>query len=245
MARLTTFVWVIAFGVLMAFHAEAEDRVASIGESPFSAQVDATGVHGRLVDIVRALDRATHSSTKIIVLPFARSLKETAAGHADFHIPLIQDESSPAPEGLVYVTEVNFGYIPFVIYSRKMAPLDAKTVANAKNINIEPGHESFFPFPVKATYCVPCSLDKVLLGRTDALIVPGDIVDPLLDKPKYKGIHRALFKMYPVRALVPAKADSAATRRYLIEGVRHIQETGEMWKILGHDMRNPYSDWQP
>jgi hypothetical protein len=245
MARLTLIVWVLAFGLFMAFHARAEDRVASIGESPFSAQVDATGVHGRQVDLVRALDRATHSSTKIIVLPFARSLKETAAGHADFHIPLIQDENSPAPEGLVYVTEVNFGYIPFVIYSRKIAPLDAKTVANAKNIDIEPGHESFFPFPVRVTYCVPCSLDKVLLGRTDALIVPGDIVDSLLHKPKYKGIHRALFKMYPVRALVPANADTAATRRYLIEGAKRLQETGEMWKILGHDMRNPYSDWQP
>jgi len=244
MARLTMIVWILAAG-FMAFHAEAEDRVASIGESPFSAEADTTGVHGRLVDIVRALDRATHSSTKIIVQPFARSLKETAAGHADFHIPLIQDKDSPAPEGLVYVTEVDFGNIPFVIYSRKLAPLNAKTVASAKNIEIEPGHESFFRFPVKGTHCVPCSLDKVLLGRTDALIVPAEIVDPLLSKPKYKGIHRALFKMYPVRALVPANTDSAATRRYLIEGERHIRETGEIWKILGRNMSNPYSDWQP
>jgi hypothetical protein len=236
---------VFVVGILMAFHAEAEDRIASIGESPFSAQADATGVHGRQVDLVRALDRATHSATKIVVQPFARSLKETAAGHADFHIPLIQDQDSSAPDGLVYVTEVNFGNIPFVIYSRKIAPLDAKTVAGAKNIEIEPGHESFFKFPVKGTHCVPCSLDKVLLGRTDALIVAADIVDPLLAKPKYKGIHRALFKMYPVRALVPANADSAATRRYLIEGAKHIQETGEMWEILGHDMSASYSDWQP
>jgi len=245
MARLTLIVWVLVIGIFTAFHAAAEDRVASIGESPFSAQADATGVHGRQVDLVRALDRATHSSTKIIVQPFARSLKETAAGHADFHIPLIQDKDSPAPEGLVYVTEVNFGNIPFVIYSRKLAPLDAKTVAGAKYIEIEPGHESFFPFPVEVTHCVPCSLNKVLLGRTDALIVAADIVDPLLGKPKYKGIHRALFKMYPVRALVPANADSAATRRYLIEGAKHIQETGEMWDILGHNMLTPYSDWQP
>jgi polar amino acid transport system substrate-binding protein len=245
MARLSMIVWVLVVGVFMACHAEAEDRVASIGESPFSAQVDATGVHGRQVEIVRALDRATHSSTKIIVQPFARSLKETATGHADFHIPLIQNGNSSAPEGLVYVTEVNFGHIPFVIYSRKVAPLDAKTVAGAKNIEIEPGHESFFPFPVKVTHCVPCSLDKVLLGRADALIVAADIVDPLLAQPKYKGIHRALFKMYPVRALVPANADSTATRRYLIEGAKRIQETGEMWKILGHDMSTPYTDWQP
>jgi hypothetical protein len=245
MARQSMIAGVLVAGIFMAFHAAAEDRVASIGESPFSAQVDATGVHGRQVDIVRALDRATHSSTKIIVQPFARSLKETAAGRADFHMPLIQDIGSPAPEGLVYVTEVNFGYIPFVIYSRKVAPLDAKTVSSAKNVEIEPGHESFFTFPVKGTPCVPCSLDKVLLGRADALIVAADIIDPLLAQPKYKGIHRALFKTYPVRALVPANADSAATRRYLIDGAKRIQETGEMWKILGHDMSNPYSDWQP
>jgi hypothetical protein len=245
MARLTMIMWILAAGGFMAFHVEAEDRIASIGESPFSAEADATGIHGRLVNIIRALDRATHSSTKIIVQPFARSLKETSAGHADFHIPLIQDKDSPAPKGLVYVKEVDFGYIPFVIYSRKVAPLDAKTVAGAKRIDIEPGHESFFSFPVKGTYCVPCSLDKVLLGRADALIVAADIVDPLLSKPKYKGIHRALFKMYPVRALVPANTDSAATRRYLIEGEKHIRKTGEIWKILGRNMSNPYSDWQP
>ena len=45
-----------------------------------------------------------------------------------------------------------------------------------------------------------------------------DIVDPLLNKLQYKGIHRAFYKAYPVRALVPANADSAATRRYLAEG---------------------------
>jgi hypothetical protein len=245
LARLTAIAWIIVVGVFAAFHAEAQDRVASIGESPFSAQSDATGVHGRQVDIVRSLDRATHSSTRIMVQPFARSLKDTAAGHADFHIPLIQDEESPAPVGLAYVTEVNFGYIPFVIYSRKIGPLDARTVAGAKNVEIEPGHESFFRFPVKVTHCVSCSLDKILLGRADALIVAADIVDPLLSDPKYKGIHRALYKIYPVRALVPANADSAATRRYLIEGAKHLQETGEMWEILGHNMLNPYSDWQP
>ncbi len=245
MVRRVVIVCILFAGVFTAFHVEAEDRIASIGESPFSAQSDATGVHGRQVDLVRALDRVTHSSSKIIVQPFARSLKETAAGHADFHIPLIQNEDTPAPEGLMYVTEVNFGYIPFVIYSRKNAPLDAKTMASAKNVEVEPGHESFFPFPVKVTNCVPCTLDKVLMGRADALIVAEDIVDPLLAKPKYKGIHRALYKMYPVRALVPSTTDSTATRRYLIEGAKRLQKTGEMWKILGHGMNSSYSDWQP
>ncbi len=191
------------------------------------------------------MDRATHSSTKILIRPFARSLKETADGHADFHIPLIQNEGTPAPEGLAYVMEVKIGIVPFVIYSRKLAPLDVKTVISAKNVETEPGHESFFPFLVTATHCVPCSLDKVLLGRTDALIVPATIVDPLLGNAKYKGIHRALYKMYPARALVPIHADSTATRRYLIDGLRRIQETGEMSKITGHDILNPYTDWQP
>jgi polar amino acid transport system substrate-binding protein len=243
MARLTIFVWVLVVGVSTALCAEAHDRVVSIGESPNSAEVDAKGGRGMLIDLVRALDKATHSSTKIVLRPFARSLKETAAGNADFHIPLIQNGNSPPPEGLVYVTEVDFGSVAFVIYSRKVAPLNAKTVAGAKTIETEPNHESFFPFPVSVTHCVPCSLDKVLLGRTDALIVPADIVDPQLSDPKYKGIHRALYKTYPVRALVPANADSAATRRYLINGVKHLRETGELWTITKHKI--PYSDWQP
>lgn len=243
MARLAVNVWVLVVGFCAALNAEAYDRVASIGESPISAEADPAGGHGMLVDLVRALDKATHSSTKIVLRPFARSLKETAAGRADFHIPLIQNEGSPAPDGLVYVSEVDFGQVQFVIYSRKLAPLDAKTVAGAARIETEPDHESFFPFPVTVTHCVPCSLDKVLLGRADALIVAADIVDPLLSNPKYKGIHRALYKTYPVRALVPANADSAATRRYLIDGVKRLKETGELWDITGHN--KPYSDWQP
>ena len=240
--RITAIILILA-GALTVLHAKAEDRIASIGESPVSAEADASGGHGMLVDLVRALDKATHSSTKIVLRPFARSLKETAAGRADFHIPLIQDGNSPAPPGLVYVENVDFGNIQFIIYSRKVAPFDAKTMSSAKRIETEPGHESFFPFPVTITHCVPCSLDKVLLGRVDALIVPADIVDPLLSDPKYKGIHRAFYKMYPVRALVPTHADSTATRRYLIEGVKRLKQTGELWKITQHD--KPYNDWQP
>jgi hypothetical protein len=93
------------------------------------------------------------------------------------------------------------------------------------------------------THCVHCSLDKVLLGRTDALIVASHTVDPLLANPKYKAIHRALFKMYPVRALVPAKGDFTSTRRYLTDGVKHLKETGELWNIVPSNL--PYTDWQP
>lgn len=243
MARLTAILLVLVAGFCSACRAEAYDRVASVGESPNSAEASATGDHGMLVDLIRALDKATHSSTKIVLRPFARSFRETAAGRADFHIPFIQNDSSPAPDGLAYVTEVDFGEVSFVIYSRKLDALEAGTVARAKAIETEPGHESFFPFPVRETHCVPCSLDKILLGRADALIVPSDVVDPLLSKPQYKGIHRAFYKAYPVRALVPANADSEATRHYLIDGVNHLKETGELWEITRHD--KTYLDWQP
>jgi len=243
MMRVKLLVWIFVAGLFTAFDAGAEDRVASIGRSAFSAEPDATGGHGMIVDLVRALDKATHSSTKIVVRPFARSLKETAAGHADFHIPLIQNEGSPTPEGLAYVMDVDFGQVQFIIYSRKTAPLNARTVAAGKVIEAESGHESFFTFSVSVTNCLPCSLDKVLLDRADALIAPAEVIDPLLHDPKYKGIHRALYKMYPVRALVPVNVDSTATRRYLIDGVNHLRETGELWKITRHNL--PYSDWQP
>jgi len=244
MSRLTMSVWLLVLGLCAAFHAQAQDRVASVGDSsPVAVEASAVPAYGKLVDIVHALDQATHTSSKIVVLPFARSLKETAAGHADFHIPLIQNGDSPAPPGLAFVTDVDFGRAQFVIYSRKLAPLDVKTVAEGKNIETEAGHGSLFPFSVSETTCVRCSLDKVLLGRIDALIVSSEIVDPLLDNANYKGIHRALYKSYPIRALVPANTDTAATRRYLIEGVRHIKRTGELWKIIPSNI--PYSDWQP
>jgi len=243
MTRLIAMISVLVFGAMAVASAYAADRTVSIGESTGSAEADANGGHGMMVDMIKAMDRVTHSSTKIVVRPFARSLNETAAGKADFHIPFIQNDGSPAPKGLAYVTEVDFGQVQFVIYSRKVDPLNTKTVAAHKHVDVEPGHESFFPFPVTATYCVPCSLDQVALGRIDALIVSSDIVDPLLHNPKYKGIHRALYQSYPVRALVPTNVDSSATRRYLVESVTELKSTGEMWRITHGNI--PYSDWQP
>jgi len=245
MVRLTAMALVLvgSFCSTVAAEAEAFDRVASVGESPISAETGPDGDHGMLVDLLHALDRVTHSSTKMVLRPFARSFIETAAGHADFHIPFIQNDGSPAPEGLVYVKGVDFGEVQFVIYSRKDMPLNAETVTHAKAVETEAGHVSFFSFPVTETHCVPCSLDKILLGRADALIVSSDIVDPLLNKLKYKAIHRAFYKAYPVRALVPANADSAATRRYLAEGLERLKETGELWSITRHQAG--YSDWQP
>jgi len=219
------------------------DRVVSIGQSPFSAEPDANGGHGMLVDLVRALDRATHSSSRSVIRPFERSLRETAAGMADFHIPLIQSDAAPAPQGLAYVMEVDFGQTPFVIYSRKAAPFDAASVPSARAIDVESGHRQFFAFPVDESHCVPCSLDKVLTGRADALIASADIVDPLLAQPQYKGIHRALYKSFPVRALVPAHAEASAVRRYLVEGMRELKRTGEFAVITRPHVR--YTDWQP
>jgi hypothetical protein len=242
MARAAAIACILA-NAFTTLGAAAYDRIGSIGQSPFSVESDAKGPQGVMVDLVHALDRATHSSTKIVLRPFARSLEETAAGLADFHIPLIQSDAIPAPAGLAYVMEVDLGHTDLVVYSRKTSALDARTVAAASLVEIEPGHESFFPFPARATHCLPCTLDKILIGRTDALIVPANVVDPLLKDPKYKGIHRALYKAFPVRALVPAKADSTATRRYLIEGLTRLKETGEFWAITHHDV--PYSDWQP
>jgi hypothetical protein len=241
--RLALILLVLIGSLCATSHAQSYDRVASIGESPGSAEEGDKGVRGMLVELVQALDRVTHSSTKIVLRPFARSLLETAAGKADFHLPLIQNGNSPPPAGLAYVTEVDFGHIPFVIYSRKTDSVNAKTVGSNKIVIIEAGHESFFPFPVTESNCLPCSLEMILANRADALIVPAEVADPLLTEPNYKGIHRALYAYFPVRALVPVNADSSATRRYLIDGVRQLKKTGELWKITGH--KNTYSDWQP
>lgn len=220
-------------------YAQPYDRIASLAGNG-SSQKDGADVQGELPDLIRALDRVTHTTTKIVIRPFARSLLETAEGNADFHMPFIQVGDLPAPKGLAYVTEVAIGQRPFVIYSRKAAPLDANTVGKNKLVLIEAGHASFFPFSATESSCMSCSLDMVLLKRADALIVANDIVDPLLVDPKYKSIRRALYKSYPVRALVNANADSTATRRYLIEGVTRLMQSGEMAKSL-----NEYSDWQP
>jgi len=243
MALLKLVLTAALAGICAAGDAQAYDRVASLGESPFASAFDDTGNHGTMVDLIGALDRVTQSSTEIVLRPFARSLQETAEGHADFHLPFIQADDVPAPEGLAYVMDVDFGPVAFVIYSRKQAAFDAQTVAKASSIDVEPGHERFFPFPVEVTHCVRCSLDSLLEARTDALILSDDVVDPLLADAKYKEIHRALYKFFPVRALVPANADSSATRRYLIEGVRRLKATGEFARITGNNRK--YSDWQP
>ena len=223
--------------------AGAFDRTASIGDSRESAEADAEGGNSKLEALIRAMDQETNSSTQIIQRPFPRSLKETAAGRADFHVPFIDNGTLPAPEGLAYVKEVDFGEVFFVIYSKKTDAFDMNSVAGAKLVETEPGHDGFFPFPVSETRCVTCSLDKILQGRLDALIVSEDLVDPLLRDAKYKEIHRALYGSYVVRALVPAAGNSAAVRRYLIDGVEALKRSGKLWDIAPHPFA--YSDWQP
>ncbi|MBT0569052.1 hypothetical protein KIK84_01810 [Curvibacter sp. CHRR-16] len=229
-------VWALLLGLLSGLiptHAQTYDRVVSLPENGAS--------QGELVEFVRALDRATHTRTKIVNRPFARSLLETAAGKADFHLPMIQDGDKPAPAGLVYVSEVEIGRVPFVIYSRKSEPLDAHSVGQEGHIVlIEAAHASLYPFPVTESNCLQCSMDMVLSKRADALIVPMNVGDPLLKSPHYSGIHRALYKSYPVRALVPARADAAAIRRYLTEGIKQLKQSGQMEQYLVR-----YVDWQP
>ena len=242
MPRLQASLLIVAM-LALCDGADAYDRTASIGDSRESAEADAEGQNSKLVAVIRAMDRETNSSTQIIQRPFPRSLKETAAGRADFHLPFIDNGTLPAPEGLAYVKEVDFGEVFFVIYSQKANAFDATSVAGAKLVEAEPGHDAFFPFPVRETRCVSCSLDKILQGRLDALIVSEDLVDPLLRDAKYKEIHRALYGGYVVRALIPAIADSEAVRRYLIDGVEALKRSGELWDIAPHPFA--YSDWQP
>ncbi len=243
MPNLRTILLVLAAALCNPAAAGSYDRTVSIGGSRSSAETDAAGKDAKLAAIIRAMDRATNSSTRILQRPFPRSLKETAAGYADFHIPFIDNGVLPAPEGLAYVKDVDFGEVFFVIYSKKANSFDANSVAKAKLVEVEPGHEAFFPFAVTGTLCVSCSLDQILQGRLDALIVSEDLVDPLLHDAKYGDIHRALYAGYPVRALVPAGADSEAVRRYLIDGVAALKRSGELWSISSHSFS--YPDWQP
>jgi len=238
--------WVaaLAWGVAGACAAGPYDRTASVGDSsPAAAQADPAAPYRNLVRVIEAMDRATNTRTRVVLRPFARSLQETAAGQADFHLPYIQQDGAPPPPGLSYVEEVDFGLTHFVVYSRKSEPLDARSVVAAAVVEVEPGHDRLFAFPVRPTVCIPCSLDKVLQGRADALVVAAATVDPLLGDPKYRAIHRALFGSFPMRALVPSAGDSRAARRYLADGVRRIKASGELWRLLPGN--RPYVDWQP
>ncbi|MES2260895.1 MAG: hypothetical protein V4724_20445 [Pseudomonadota bacterium] len=227
---------------LSVMPAIAQQRVVSLGTTPAFAALDADGAHGVLVRLVQAMDKASASSSRIVIRPFGRSLQETADAHASFHLPLIQLGDMPAPAGLAYVKEVDFGHVNFVIYSSRRAPLRAKDLAYMKRIEVEPGHEALFPFPVRASYCLACSLRKVTMGRIDALLVSSHAADPLLNRFEFGEIHRALYGVFPVRAVVPSQGDSTETRRYLIEAARRIKDNGDFERIFRYA---PYTDWQP
>lgn len=216
------------------------DRVASIATASDGPRSN----RQTMIELIRALDRVTKSTTKVVFRPFARSLQETAAGRADFHFPLIEFDGVAAPEGLAYVDEVDFGRVQFVIYSRKDAPVDASALGRSGSVEVEAGHQELLPFPGNESNCIPCSLDKILIGRIDALVASTDAVDPVLSEPRYKKIHRSRYKGLRVRALVPVNADSAATRRYLADGMSELRSSGE-YRRLAPSADQPYSDWQP
>jgi hypothetical protein len=239
---------IITFSALSFFtssvFAEGFDRLVSVGISPNAIEgPNNSKVRILIIDLINALDKATQTKSKIVIRPFARSLKETADGHADFHIPIIRNANTNLPKGLDYLDGVNFPSIAFVIYSRKNNPLDAETVIDEKLVEVEAGHQPFFPFKVTETHCISCSLDKLLLGRINALIIAADVVDPMLKQERYKRIHRALYKHYPVTVLVPTSKDSEPVRQYFIDGTKRLREIGELPK--GLKPRGLYVDWQP
>jgi len=241
-SKAAQFIAIIA--LLVSFEARADSFSASLAAMPQSAEIDKNGnLTGAYVDLVRALDRVTGSTTKIRVVPFQRSITFLINGDADYHIPLIETPGID-PKSLPYAfSTATLFQVAFVLYSNKNKPLEVNNLGKY-NIVTDTAHTGFFPFPVKGENCLSCAIRMVNSGRIDGFIFAQNEIDPFIKKFGLNNVHRQLYKNFNVKVLIPKGTQGKAIDNYFSSGMRILKERGEYKKLLA-PILSPYQEWQP
>lgn len=227
----------VALAGLLCFSlaAKAADYKASIAQMPVYAESHDKGV---LVDLVKAIAKASGKTIEWQVVPFARSMSDVEAAKVDFHLPLIKPiDMSKANFGLS--TETIF-HVNFVLYANKSKPLDPAKLEGA-SLETDAAHVAYFPFAIKPSSSLEGSLKKVDLGRIDGFIFADTASDPLVKSNNLANIKRQLYKRFDVKIILPKGGKSADTDKFLSGAIKKLRDSGEFDKIMG-PIDQPYAD---
>ena len=224
--------------------AQPKKMTASLAIMPQSAERSDDGrLHGAYVDLIRALDRLYGTETKMIVVPFKRSVRNLVAGLADIHIPLIKIPGMDTDSLPYAFSTATLFQVAFVLYSNSDRPLEMARL-NEYEILTDSAHIEFFPFKVKGTHCLPCAIKMVAAGRIDGFIFAQNEIDPYIREFKLTNVRRQLYRNFDVKILIPKGEAGKAIDHYLTEGINTLRERGEYDKLLAPVLA-PYKDWQP
>ncbi|HZH28099.1 MAG TPA: transporter substrate-binding domain-containing protein [Azospirillaceae bacterium] len=234
--------WIAAPAIVLGLwttQASAADRTASLAQLPALAESETRGI---LVDLIKAMDKATGTTTKIIVAPFQRSMKNVADGQADYHLPILDNPERPAQlDGLMLGRKTTVVNARFGLYTHKDRPVDLAK-ADQFRLETEAAHTDLFPMKIAPSTCLECSLRKILADRIDGVVFAMLEMDKLLASLEGKeNIRRSVYRVYRGTAILPANAKGEATDAFLADAIEKLKQNGEYQRILG-PLLEPNSD---
>lgn len=206
------------------------ELTVSIAELPVLAPTPDQGV---LIDLVRAIDTVEGTHTRIIVAPFARSLRNVQMGLADYHLPLINlpliDHPGAAPplEKIRLAHPAQFT-VPFVIYSRADAPMTTTDLERV-TVGTKLPHASLFPFKTTEVECLPCALRMVQEKRLDAFIFAKTETDAQIRALGLQGqFHTSPYALFPVHAVVADSPRGREVEALLADAFSKLRQSGQL-----------------
>lgn len=229
-------IFLIALGLAVSLNAKAKTWKASLAQMPVYAESMEKGV---LVDLVKAIKKASGQDITYQVVPFARSMNSVETSEVDFHMPLIEPLDMKVAK-FSLSTETIF-HVNFILYTKKGSDITPGNL-DGKNIETDLAHTPYFPFKINASTSIESSLKKLDAGRIDGFIFADQATDPVLKNLKLVNVKRQLYKRFNVKIILP-KAGAAETDKFLSETIQKLRKDGEYDKIMSVlDM--PYDNWQ-
>lgn len=179
---------------------------------------------------------------KVEYYPFKRSVLNVVNRQVDFHFPLIKNPYKSSSElGFDYSTSM-ITNIDFVLYTRRNKPIDIENLS-AYKIATDAAHSDLFNFPVQGIFTVDGALQKLNSGRIDGYIFSGEVVDTRLRALNLTNLHRQLYRVYDVHAILPLGGQGNKTDQMITEAQKAIATSIDYQEVISK-IYVPYSDWQ-
>lgn len=231
------FFTIFVFSCVSVFAGEYK---ASLAQMPVYAESTDKGV---LVDLTKAIEKASGETISIKVMPFASSVYMAQKGKVDFHMPLIKNDTiSEDKLPFMYSNETIF-HVNFVLYTKKGSDVTLDNLSS-KKVETDRAHVNYFPFDIKPTNSIAKSLEKVESGAIDAFIFADFATDPFLKQSGSKDIQRSLYKVFESKIVLPKTQRGKDVDKMLTTAIEKLRKSKELEKIM-HNIDLPYDNWQP
>ena len=223
----------------------AKDYIISVGKLPLYSESKDKGI---LIDVIKAMDEEYKEGKFIIeVYPFGRSIDNVVKGKADFHFPTIgkniwskeddKYEKKLLKQG-IRRSSCSLTKTHFALYSNTSKPkLDLSNLQN-KKIETDSGHTIFFHKNMGSTTCLPCSVEKLSVGRIDGLVFASREIDKMIKDDGFKNIRRQDFKIFGSKFILPNGKKGEEIDKLLKTLIKKMIKNGKLSKVA-----KPYTDY--